>query len=54
MAKEETNVLRIRKGDYKENIRTHKKIRLDHTNKQGDKGYITTDRYYKLYKIPLR
>jgi hypothetical protein len=30
MAKEETNVLRIRKGDYKENIRTHKRIRLDH------------------------
>jgi len=23
-------------------------------NKKGDKGHITKERYYKLYKIPLR
>jgi hypothetical protein len=41
-------------GKFRENIWTHKRIRLDHTNKQGDNGHITTERYYKLYKILLR
>jgi hypothetical protein len=39
------------KGDCKENIWTHKRIRLDHTNKQGDNQHITRVRYYKVIKF---
>jgi hypothetical protein len=38
-------------GYYKENIWTRKKIRKRvKKKKQRDKGYITKDRYCKIYK----